>query len=256
MPPVEFIEMAASLDLRWVGLGLTPLRYYNPYDYPDWSLSADPDLRRETIAAMKRHGVGISLMEGFLLQPGADFDVHLRNLDIVAGMGVRRISAMTDDRDAQRSFDAFALIAEHAEPRGIEVTIELGPAPIKGIAGGLAAMRHVGRSNFRLLIDTMHYFRRGGSMAELAETDPAVVSYVQLCDAPLVSPFTSYMEEALHERIVPGAGALPLREFLAWLPQSVIVSVEVPQRSRVEAGIDPRDRVKACLDGARSLFSQ
>jgi sugar phosphate isomerase/epimerase len=117
-------------------------------------------------------------------------------------------------------------------------------------------VRHVGRANFRLLIDTMHFFRFGGQVADVARIDPALIGYVQLCDAPLKSSFPSYMDEALHERLSPGDGELPLLEFLKLAPRDVVVSVEVPRRSLAEAGLGPYERVAPVVAAARSLLAQ
>lgn len=254
MPPIEFVTLAADLDCRWVGIGLTAMRYFNPHNYADWSIRDDPKLRRELIAAMKHCGVGISLVEGFGIKPDADIRDQASDLDIVCELGGTRINAASIDRDRRRTNDGFAILAEMAAARGIEVTIEIGPGPIGDLAAALLAVEHVRRSNFRLLIDTMHYFRRGGSMSEISTIDPALVGYIQLCDAPLVSTFGSYMEEALHERMAPGAGGLPLREFLAWAPPEVIVSLEIPQRLLANAGVGPHERVRRCLNATRALL--
>lgn len=256
MPPVEFVTLAADLDCRFIGVGLKAMRYYNPHGYPDWSLKDDPVLRREMVAAMRDRGVGISLCEGFAVQPGADVRELAADLDVLCELGGRRINAASLDRDLGRALDGFATLAEMADARGVETTIEVGPGPIDGLAAGLAAVRHVGRPSFRLLIDTMHLFRLGGSVAEAAALDPQAVGYVQLCDAPRVSSFARYMEEALHERMVPGEGELPLLELLEVLPRDVVVSVEVPQRSLAEAGQGPHERVGRCVAAARRLLAR
>lgn len=254
MPPVPFVALAAELGCPCIGIGLTPTRGYNPYGYPDWSLRDDPALRREMVAAMRDLGVRVSLLEGFGIMPGADVRDLAGDLDLLRDLGGARINAVSVDRDEQRGMDGFAILADLAAERGIEVTVEVGAGRLPTLSAALAAVRHVGRPNFRLLIDTMHYFRFGGSIADLAAIDPALIGYVQLCDVPLVSSFSSYMDEALHERLVPGTGDLPLREFVALLPPDVVVSVEVPRRSAVEAGMRPRDQVAACVDAARGLL--
>jgi sugar phosphate isomerase/epimerase len=255
MPPVEHVALAAYLGCACVGIGLTAMRYYNPDDYPDWSLRDDPTLRREMIAAMRDLGVRISLCEGFGIAPGTDPDDYARDLDIARELGGERINAVSTDRDEQRTLEGLARLTEMATQRGIEVVTEVGMGPLATLPKALAAVRHVGE-NFRLLIDTMHYFRFGGSIAEISAIDPKLIGYVQLCDAPLMSPFASYMEEALHERMVPATGELPLKEFLALVPPDVVVSVEVPQRSLAEAGVPPLERVGWCVDAARAILSE
>jgi sugar phosphate isomerase/epimerase len=254
MNPVEFIDLAADLRCSCIGIGLQAMRYYNPHGYPDWSLRDDPALRQEMTAVMRERGVRISLLEGFGIAPGKDVREQARDLDLLCELGGKRINATSIDRDERRTFDGFALLAEMAAERGIEVTIEIGPGPIRNLSAALAAVRHVARPNFRLLVDTMHYFRFGGSIAEIGAIDAALIGYVQLCDVPLVSPFSSYMEEALHERLVPGTGELPIREFLALVPPEVVISVEVPQRSLAQAGVGPRERVAACIEAVRAML--
>jgi sugar phosphate isomerase/epimerase len=256
MPPVEFVGLAADLGCRYIGIGLRPMGFFNPHGYPDWSLKSDPALRREMVAAMRDRGVSISLCEGIGLRPNADVREYAADLDILSELGGDRINAASMDRDLSRTLEGFAVLAELADARGIETTIEIGPGPIRTLPAALAAVRHVGRRNFRLLIDTMHFFRFGGSVVDIAALDPDVIGYVQLCDAPLVSKHASYMEEALYERMTPGEGELPLFALLAALPRHVIVSVEIPQRSKAEAGMTPRQRVGSCVDAARRLLTR
>ena len=251
MPPVEFVSLAADLGCGFVGIGLTPMRYYNPHNYPDWSLRDDPALRRETVAALGDRGVSISLCEGFGVGPNIDVRDYAADLDILCELGGKRINVASMERDASRTLDGFAALAEMADARGIETTIEVGPGPVATLPAALAAVRHVGRPNFRLLIDTMHFFRFGGRVADIAALDPGLIGYVQLCDAPRVSKFASYMEEALHERLAPGAGELPLLDLLKVLPRHLVVSLEVPQRSLAEAGLGPLERVGRCVAAAR-----
>jgi sugar phosphate isomerase/epimerase len=255
MPPVEHVNLAADLDCRYIGIGLAAMRYYNPHGYPDWSLKADPILRRTTAAAARDRGVQISLVEGFGLRPGLDVREYAADLDVVCELGGVRINAVSTGRDLARTCDGFAILAEMAGARGLQTTIEIGPGPIRDLAAAMTAVRHVGRADFRLLVDTMHFFRFGGRAEELAALDPQTVGYVQLCDAPLTSGFASYMEEALHERLNPGEGELPLLAALQALPGEVVVSVEVPQRSRAEAGQGPLQRVGATVAAARRLLA-
>lgn len=255
MPPVAFVELAADLGVQYVATGLRPL-VYNPHGYPDWSLRDDPALRREMLAAMGDRGVSISLIEGFGVAPQADVGDYAADLEIVRGLGCTRINVASIDRDVQRSFDQFAKIAGMAGALGIETVIEIGPGPVAKLPAAVAAVRHVGRPDFRLLIDTMHFVRSGSGPADIAALDPGIVGYVQLCDVPLVSKHARYMDEALHERMVPGTGELPLLEMLAALPRDLVLGLEVPQRSLAEAGVGPHERVGRCVAATRSLLEQ
>ncbi len=255
LPPVQFVNLAADLGCRYIGTSLAPMPY-NPHGYPKWSLRADPALRRDMLAAMHHRGVSISLCEGFGIKPNGDVREYDADLHLMCELEIRRINVASIDRDVNRTFDQFARIAEMADALGIETAIEIGPGPIPDLRSALAAMRHVGRENFRLLIDTMHFFRSGSSAADIAALDPNVIGYVQLCDVPMVSKFPTYMEEALYERMVPGTGELPLLAVLAALPRHIVLGLEVPQRSLAEAGVSPYDRVARCVEAARDLLAR
>jgi sugar phosphate isomerase/epimerase len=217
-------------------------------------LTTDRALRGEMLRAMRERGVQVSLCEGFGIRPGVDPRDYAADLDVVGELGGRRINVASSDRDRQRSFDGFAMLTEMAAARGLVTTIEIGPGPVRDLPAALEAVRHVGRSDFKLLVDTMHFFRFGGRVGDLAAVDPQLIGYVQLCDAPLTSRHASYMEEALHERANPGAGELPLADLVAVLPADVVVSVEVPQRSLAEAGLSARERVGLTVAAARMLL--
>ena len=143
-----------------------------------------------------------------------------------------------------------------ADALGIETVIEIGPGPIANLNAALAAVRHVGKPNFRILIDTMHFVRSGSGAADIAALNANVIGYVQLCDAPLRSKHFSYMEEALYERMVPGTGELPLLDILTALPEDVVIGLEVPQRSLAEAGVGPYERVARCIEATRGLLAR
>lgn len=255
MPPTEHVALASSLGCRSIGIGLQAMRYYNPDNYPDWSLRDNAVLRRELLTMMADHGVAIGLCEGFSAVREGQVRDQAGDLDLAAALGSQRINAVSTGRDLGLALDGFAVIAEMAAQRGLETVTEIGPGPIATLDCALAAVRHVGRSDFKLLIDTMHFFRFGGTVAALAKVDPHLIGYVQLCDVPLRSQYPTYMEEALHERLVPGEGELPLAEFARLIPDSVVVSVEVPRRSLAQAGVGARERVAPCVAAARALLN-
>jgi sugar phosphate isomerase/epimerase len=229
---------------------------YNPHGYPKWSLRDDPALRREMIAAMRDRDVSISLCEGFGVKVGGDVREYAADLEVLRELGVNRINVASSDRDLQRTLDQFATLAAMADALEMDTAIEIGPGPIANLPAALTAVRHVGKPNFRILIDTMHFVRFGSNVADIATLDPGLIGYVQLCDAPLKSKHSSYMDEALYERMVPGTGELPLLEILRAVPRHVFIGIEIPQRSLAEAGVGPRERVAQCLEATRNLTAR
>jgi sugar phosphate isomerase/epimerase len=256
LPPVEFVDLTADLGCRYMsavvqGLPLVPL------GYPPFSLKDDAALRRDMRAAMNHRGVTISLGDGFLVLPGADMRTFAADLDALADLGVPRINVVSLDPDLGHTFDQFAILTELAAQRGIQTVVE----PVPGLTVGdlptaLAAREHVGRSEFRLLIDPMHPVRSGSGAADVAAIDPHHIGYAQLNDTTLRPRLDNYMEEAMFERMVPGEGELPLPDILSALPPDIVIELEVPRRSLALAGVGPIDRLRPCVEAARRLLSE
>ena len=256
MPPVAFVNLAADLGCQHISIGLIS-HGYNPHGYAPWSLREDASLRREMKAAMADRGVSISLGEGLGVRPGGDVRDQVSDLDLMCELGVTRINMVSMDPDLGRSFDQYAVLAEMAAERGVESTTEFAPElTVADLPTALAAVRHVNRPDFRLLIDTMHLVRSGGSAADVAALDPELIGYVQLCDAPLTPRFSTYFEEAMYERLPPGAGELRLTEVVRALPRDRVFALEVPLRSEADAGIGPHERLGKCVEAARKLFAE
>ncbi|WP_055401523.1 MULTISPECIES: sugar phosphate isomerase/epimerase [unclassified Mycobacterium] len=244
LPPVELVNLPADLGCRYVSAALQGMPLV-PLGYPRFSLKDDAALRKTLVAAMNDRGVTISLGDGFLVLPGADVGAFAGDLDVLAELGVPRINVVSLDPDLPRSFDQFQTLVE----------------PVPGLTVGdlptaLAALRHVGRPDFRLLIDTMHLVRSGSGAADLAAIDPACIGYAQLNDTTLRPRSENYMEEAMFERMVPGEGELPLRDILSVLPSDIVIEIEVPRRSLALSGISPIDRLRPCVEAARRLLSE
>ena len=255
MPPLEFVALTAQLGCQSVGIGLVPTGY-NPHHYADWSLRDDAGLRRDLLAASRDAGVAIALVEGFAHIPGQAMSRFAADLDLVAELGCPRINVVSLEKDLPATIAAFAELTQMAARRGVEVCAEMGSlGPIAHVEQANALVAGVAMANFSLLIDSMHFFRLGNNVEQFAALDPVAIGYVQLCDAPLAPRFDSYLEEAMYERMVPGEGELPLRAFAALVPDNVVVSLELPQRSLAEQGLGPYQRLAPCVAAARALWA-
>lgn len=256
MPPVDFVGVAADLGCRHIGMALQPI-VSQPGAFPAWSLRTDAALRRDLAAALADRGVSISIGEGFMVRSGSDIRDTAADLDLMCEMGIGRVNVLGLDPDRERTFDQLAIFAEMAAARNVEATLEFMPGPpLQGLAGAVAAVRHVDRPNFRLLIDTMHLFRSGSTVADVAALDPALIGYVQLCDVPSVSRGASYGDEARFDRLEPGKGELPLHDFLGALPPGLIIGLEVPMLAAAEAGIGAQERLSGSVAATRRLMER
>ena len=190
-------------------------------------------------------GVQISLGEGFLVIPGADCGAFAHDLDLMHELRVPRINTLGLDPDRNRTFDQFAILTELAAERGMRTTLEMMPGSVVGdLEAAVAAVRHVARPDFQLLVDTMHLARSGAGAEELRALDPGVIGYAQLSDNPVIDGMGDYLMAATFERMVPGTGILPLADILEALPTDLHIGLEVPMRSQAEAGVGPVERLR------------
>jgi len=257
LPPVDFVRLAGKLECRHISAMLDG-SYVNPNDYPAFDLRTDRAMRADFMSALQDEGVSISLGEGFLVRADGDVRALTGDLDLMRSLGATRVNIVSMDPDLQRTLDQYAIFAELAASAGMEeVVIEFAPVlTIRDLPMAVEAVRHVGRPDFRLLIDTMHLCRTGGTAADIAALDPALIGYIQLCDAPSVPPIDDYMQESMTERLSPGEGDFPLADIFAALPDDRIVSLEVPQCAKALAGQSRRERIEPMLAATRDLLAR
>lgn len=258
MPPVEYIKLAAELGCREVSTGLTglPLSLFGLNDvlYPDWSLRDDPALRREMKAAMADTGVRIGLAEGYRAAAGEDIRASAADLDLMAELGALRLNAICMEDNLEMAKDKLAVLAEMTAERGMIFTIEFfPPTGITSLESAVEVCEHIGRGKARVLLDTTHLFRTGGTVEQVAALDPDLLGYCQLSDARMAPYDENYMNDAMFARTVPGEGQLPLRELIAVLPKDLTISLEVPRLDDLRAGMTPREHAARCVAAARAL---
>lgn len=256
LPPVDLIRLAADLGCQQVSVA-DWFMDYNPHGYPAYSIRDDRALRREMKAAMADLGVTISTGEGCFVRKDADVDIYAPDLEAFAELGAPRINTLSYDRDLGRSIDKFGRLAELAASHDLATVVEFIPGMTVGsLAIAVDVVRQVGRPDFGLVIDAMHLGRSGATAADLAAVDPAIVSYAQICDAPLTPRFSTYGEEAGFERMCPGAGELPLADIVRALPAGMPLGLEIPMRALAEAGVGPYERLKPCVEATRALLAE
>jgi sugar phosphate isomerase/epimerase len=252
--PLDFIRIAAGAGCANVALFAT---YYAPAGsrQQSWSLAHDPALRRDVAQCLGDHGVSLALVDGVAVYRNQSVEQFRPLFDVMGELGAYRVNTVSFD-EIGRTFDETARLVEMAQPYGITVTMEPCPVlTVRTLAQALDMIRQVEQPNFRLLIDTMHVSRTGEAEAA-SRVDPGLIDYVQICDAPLAMPPSNeaYMDEAMHERQIPGEGELPLVSILRNVRPDVVVSGEVPLRSLEKAGVSAEERVRRIVDATRRVL--
>jgi sugar phosphate isomerase/epimerase len=255
MPPVQFVELAAELGVKRVGMALAPFTA-NPHSYTAWSLRDDPGLRHDLLAAYKDNGVAIGIGEWFLVKPGGDIRDAAADLDLMAELGMPAANCLSIDPDVARCSSQFAVFAELTAARGMGATVEyMGGTALGGFDLALAAVRAAQHPNLKLLVDCMHFLRSGDRVEQISRAAVGEIGYLQLCDVPDRPLDASYGAEALNNRLAPGDGDVTIAAILTSLPRDVPIGLEVPMLAKAEAGLTPREYLGDAVAKARTLLA-
>lgn len=249
--PPELIRIAAATGCRMAFVSLKSAAGIEPaYD-----LARQPDLLEETRRRAADLGVEIRNAGSIWMQPTTDIDSVRRSLDTCAQLGAGNILVVGYDPDPARTGDWFLRICEESRHYGLGVILEpVSYAAVSTMAQGAALASRAGRADVGVLADVLHLYRAGGSVADLADIEPRLIRYAQLCDGPLRLDPEKRIEESRTRRGIPGEGELPLAEFLRALPEGIPVGVEVPLNDLAARGSGPMERARLALEATRRIL--
>ena len=116
--------------------------------------------------------------------------------------------------------ERFATLAAHSTSvQGPRIAVEFMVfSEVPTLAAALDVVARTGLDTVGILVDALHLSRSGGTPADVAAVDPALLPYLQLCDAPADAAHDDLLHEARHLRLLPGDGALPLAALLDAAP--------------------------------------
>jgi sugar phosphate isomerase/epimerase len=184
------------------------------------------------------HGLSVAELDPcWSWLPGA-FEVHIPpelDQERIFGFGERELFAMAQGVGARSlnavdvfggswSLDeaaaAFAGLCDRAADHGLVVHLEFLPwSRIPDLATAWRVVRSADRPNGGIMLDAWHYFRSKPDGALLRSIPGTSILGVQLSDAPAV-PEPEPLHATLHQRLLPGEGALALPTLLADLRET------------------------------------
>jgi sugar phosphate isomerase/epimerase len=247
--PPELAELAAANGCASISFMVHPVA-----GLPDFGMAGDTQMRRETRRRCADLGVAVDMVEGFLLTPDVDIAAFEASLDSAAWLGAACANVVLRDSDEARLLANFIAFRDLAAARGMTTLIEWSRRTV--FASPAAAVEFLRRAGDRALlqVDFLHVCRGGFGPADIAALDPRMVGRGQLSDGPAEMAVDQQFAEAIGGRIMPGEGALPLKDFIAALPDGVVIGAEVPSQTMRDQGLDAAERVRRAIDGARGLI--
>jgi sugar phosphate isomerase/epimerase len=224
--PPDLVALAASAGFDAVGLRIAPA---TAGESP-WPMAPGSPMLAETVRRCRDSGVTVLDTETVRLTPEADLAASEAVLETAASLNARHITVIGDDPDLPRMSDRFARLVEMAAPYGVRAVIEfMAYKTVRTLDDALVIA--AGSDGGGVLLDALHIQRCGTDIGQIAQMDPRLLGYLQLCDAPLEPAGADAVAEARTGRLLPGAGSLPLTRLLSAVPPATPVAVEAPNRS-------------------------
>lgn len=243
--PASCVDVAADAGLGGLGLRFVD----DPPDAP-------------TLAAVRRRldQTGLHLLDLEMVRFVPDdraAPVNAQVVEVAITLAPRHLTTVVYHHDMARAVDQLGDLCDRVNPAGVVPALEF--LPFSGVRTWAAAreiVEAVGTDRAAVLVDSLHVTRSGDVAASVEATDPALVPYVQLCDAP-AEPADATDEglyrEAVAERLFPGEGGLPLVDFLHALRPDTPLSVEVLSADLM-ARLSPSERAAAALAATQRLL--
>ena len=232
------------------------------YDYG--GMWVEPDLwtsqtTRDVRALLHDTGLPLLDVEVVWIKPGPFNPEHERIVDIGCELGAKNILVVSSDPDRSATRDKLGRLMEQGEKGGIRINLEFGLfTEVKTIQAACSLLDELNSPAAGLLIDSLHWHRSGGTLADITALPREWLGYVQLCDAPVpgANPTNpeQILEEAIDGRQQMGEGSLPLEEILGVLPADLPVAVELRSKALRDTYPDLYDRAKIVLEKSRAYL--
>ncbi|MGP4876830.1 sugar phosphate isomerase/epimerase family protein, partial [Klebsiella pneumoniae] len=157
---------------------------------PDYDMLGDTPAVRATLAALMETGIRVSDVEIVRLTPGFTLDDRLqRFMETAARLGAGQVLVAGNDDNLQRSADNLAILAAAGRPFGLTMNLEPMPwTQLRNIAAAQALIAASGREDIGILVDALHFWRAGESLAALSSLPAHHLNYMQLCDGAAQRP--------------------------------------------------------------------
>ncbi len=252
VPPARLAEVAAGAGFDWFSLRLTP----SPSTGIDHGTLGDERALEALRQRIDSSGARLLDLEVVRMKGPESVVEAAPLLEAAQALGARYVIATVEDPDPVRRVETLASLADSAAQHGTAVAVEFmmfTASPT--LLDCIDVVRASGAPNVVVLPDVLHLVRSGGTVAQLAATDPALLPYAQICGAagpgPAPDPDAA-RAEGVRARLMPDEGDLPVREFVAALPAHTIISVEAPLAGQADPA-DPDALAAAMMAAARRV---
>jgi sugar phosphate isomerase/epimerase len=240
--PLALIDAAAAGGFDAVGLRIVPALRRSARS-PMWS--ATPICSAGSRQRLTETGLKILDVEAIWLKPETRIEALKPALGTGAELGAKYVLTIALDDDRARLSDNFGKLCAAGYACGLRTMLEFIPYSVLGtLREAHAFLTEAAPQDAGLLVDALHLSRSGGHPSDIAAYDPALFSYIHLCDAPQAKPAPEKnRDEARGNRLYPGDGELWLDAFVAAFPPDTPIAVEAPNAATRNLPITERARL-------------
>ena len=176
--------------------------------------------------------------------------------DAVGARSINAAEVLGGRWGTDEAAEAFAGLCDRAAEHGLLVHLEFLPwsrVPDIGVAWEI--VRDADRPNGGVAVDAWHWFRGKSDERVLRSIPGDRIIAVQLDDAP-AEPESNLMSATLHDRLLPGDGALDLASLVATLRDvGAVAPIGVEVFSDDLHALGPREAARRAGDAVRRLLA-
>jgi sugar phosphate isomerase/epimerase len=252
-PPPEMTYIAHRAGYDFVSL--RPIYMGLPGE-PNFDLSANPQLLRQTKSALASTGLRVHDVELARVADGTDPKKYLPELEVGAELGAKHVISSIWTNDRVFAAECFDQLCDIAKPLGLTINLEFVTfASVKTLREAVDVLKASHRTNCGVLVDMLHFSRSRVTLADLALVPRDWFHFVHLCDATATIPTTTeeLTRQAREERLYPGEGAIDIAAIMQRIP-NVPCSIEAPHAARVKE-LGSAEHAFRCLEAAKKYFA-
>ena len=253
VPPPEMTYIAARAGYDFVSL--RPI-YMGLPNEPNFDLSANPQLLRQTKSALSSTGVRVHDVELARIADGIDPKRYLPQLEVGAELGAKHVISSIWTSDRVFAAECFDQLCDIAKPLGLTINLEFVTfASVKTLREALDVLKASRRTNCGVLVDMLHFSRSRVPLADLALVPRDWFHFVHLCDGPAAIPTATeeLTRQAREERLYPGEGAIDVAGILQRIP-NVTCSIEAPHLARAKE-MGYAEHAARCLEASKKFLA-
>jgi sugar phosphate isomerase/epimerase len=253
-PPPELVYVAARAGYDYVSI--RPI-FMGLEGEPNYELATNPTMLAQTKAAMAATGVGVHDIELARVAEGVDLAKYEAAFAVGAELGAKSVISSVWTPGRSFYIDLFGQICDLAAKYDLTVDLEFVPiAEVNTLDKAVDVLRAVNADNAGLMLDMYHTHRGHTDPRDLASLPREWFRFIHLCDAPAQIPadLVAMRTELREARLYPGEGGIPIKEYLAQLPE-VVYSIELPHLARAsEYGY--AEHAARCIEHAKAYFAE